>query len=271
MHVWCKFGDSSPNIWRVLCGQAEFPGILSQNGQNDLEGQSQWPPLSMPAESIPGCMFGANLMILAQIYDELLCGQAKFPRILSQNDLEGHGQWPPFSIPAKSIPRCMFGAHLVIPAQICDELSCGQGKVYGQTHGQTQATTIPLRPERPRGKKHGNFYVDLLYHCLSHVCGYIMTHNDGAVSDITIQCTRLIDWYFISKKCTYIHINSTYRQIKSFICIQTYMYHLAAARETTSSLSELAAFRLVSTWLGHKLIIEQNAKLNNNNSNKEQL
>ena len=49
------------------------------------------------------------------------------------------------------------------------------------------------------------------------------------------------------------------------------MYHLAAARETTSSLSELAAFRLVSTWLGHKLIIEQNAKLNNNNSNKEQL
>ena len=147
MHVWCKFGDSSPNIWRVLCGQAEFPGILSQNGQNDLEGQSQWPPFSMPAESIPGCMFGANLMILAQIYDELLCGQAEFPRILSQNgqnDLEGQGQWPPFSIPAKSIPRCMFGANLVIPAQICDELSCGKGKVYGQTDGQTQATAIPL-------------------------------------------------------------------------------------------------------------------------------
>ena len=40
-------------------------------------------------------MFGANLVILAQIYDELLCGQAKFPRILSQNgqnDLEGQGQ-----------------------------------------------------------------------------------------------------------------------------------------------------------------------------------
>ena len=54
------------------------------------------------AESIPGCMFGANLVILAQICDEL-CGQAKFPRILSQNgqnDLEGQGQWPPFSIPA---------------------------------------------------------------------------------------------------------------------------------------------------------------------------
>ena len=36
-------------------------------------------------------MFGANLVILAQICDELSCGQAKFPTILSQNgqnDLE---------------------------------------------------------------------------------------------------------------------------------------------------------------------------------------
>ena len=66
-------------------GQAEFSRILSQNGQNDLEGQGQWPPFSIPAESIPGCMFGANLVIPAQIYDELLGGQAEFSRILSQN------------------------------------------------------------------------------------------------------------------------------------------------------------------------------------------
>ena len=39
----------------------------------------------------------------------------------------------------------------------------------------------------------------------------------------TTYMGRLIDWYFISTKCTYIHINSTYRQIKSYICIQTYM------------------------------------------------
>ena len=32
----------------------------------------------------------------------------------------------------ESIPWCMFGANLVIPAQICDELSWGQGKVYGR-------------------------------------------------------------------------------------------------------------------------------------------
>ena len=45
----------------------------------------------------------------------------------------------------------------MIPAEICEELSYGQGKVYGRTdrrtYGQTQSTTIPLRPERPRGKK----------------------------------------------------------------------------------------------------------------------
>ena len=86
--------------------------------------------------------------------------------------LEGHGQWPPFSIPAKSIPRCMFGANLVILDQICDELLCGQGKGYGrtdrdrQTDGgggrtdrQTQATTIPLQPERPRGENQNTIFI----------------------------------------------------------------------------------------------------------------
>ena len=75
--------------------QANFPRILRQNGQNELEGQGQWPPFLIPAESIPGCMFGANLVILAQIYDELSWRQAEFPRILSQNghnDLENQGQ-----------------------------------------------------------------------------------------------------------------------------------------------------------------------------------
>ena len=117
--------------YRLSCRQAKLPRIPSQNGQNDLEGQSQWPPFSIPAGSIPGCMFGANLVILTQICDELLYGQSEFPRTLSQNgqiDLEGQSQWPPFSIPTKSIPGCMLGANLVILAQICDELSCGQAK-----------------------------------------------------------------------------------------------------------------------------------------------
>ena len=75
---------------------------------------------------MPGCMFGANLAILAQIWDKLSCGQIKFLRLQSQigqNDLEGQSQLPPFLIPTEGIPWCMFGANLMIPAQICDELS----------------------------------------------------------------------------------------------------------------------------------------------------
>ena len=63
-------------------GQAGIPRILSRNGQNDLESQGQWPPFSIPAESILECMFGANLVIVAQISDEL-SHKAKFLRILS--------------------------------------------------------------------------------------------------------------------------------------------------------------------------------------------
>ena len=89
--------------WPPFSIQAKFPRILSQNGQNDFEGQGQWPPFSIPAESIPGCMFDANLVILAHYCDKLWRGQAGFPRILSQNgqnDLEGQSQWPLFSKPA---------------------------------------------------------------------------------------------------------------------------------------------------------------------------
>ena len=50
----------------------------------------------------------------------------------------------------------MFGANFVILAQIYDELSREQGKLQTDRRtadGQTQATTIPLQPERTRGKK----------------------------------------------------------------------------------------------------------------------
>ena len=144
----CIFGANLVNLaqihYKLSRRQSKFPRILSQNGQNDLEGQGQWPPFLIPAKSIPGCMFGANLVILTQIYDKLSCGQTKFPIILSQNgqnDFEGQSQWPPFSIPAESIPRCMFGANLVILDQICDDLSCGQVKVYGRTDRQTERQT----------------------------------------------------------------------------------------------------------------------------------
>ena len=56
-----------------------------------------------------------------------------------------------FSIPVESIPVCIFGLNVVIPAQICDDSSCGQCQVYWQTDiqtdGRTQATTLLLWPD----------------------------------------------------------------------------------------------------------------------------
>ena len=56
------FEMPSHSLW---C-HCNVPRILSQNGRNDFEGQGQWPSFSIPAESIPGCMFCSNLVILAQ-------------------------------------------------------------------------------------------------------------------------------------------------------------------------------------------------------------
>ena len=111
--------------------QSKFPRILRQNGKNDLKDQVQLPPFTIPAESIPGCMFSANMVILSQICDDLLCSEAKFPRTMKQNDqndLEDQGRWPSFSITAERMPRCIFGANFVTLAQIHYKLSRKQTK-----------------------------------------------------------------------------------------------------------------------------------------------
>ena len=63
IHTWCKFGNLV--IWaqihyKLFDGQAKFPIILRQNGQNYIEGQCQLPPFSITAESIPDCMLRAR-------------------------------------------------------------------------------------------------------------------------------------------------------------------------------------------------------------------
>ena len=156
MHVWCKFGVSSPNLWWVIARTTQ----ISQNSESKWP---KWPWRSRWITSIfhtsqeyprmhAWCKFGDSSPNLWRVI--VRTGQ------ISYNSESKWPKWPwrsqsmsPFSIPAESIPWCRFGASLVILAQICDELSCGQGKVYGQADGQTQATTIPLRPERPRGEK----------------------------------------------------------------------------------------------------------------------
>ena len=61
-------------------------------------------------------------------------------------NLKGQGQWPSFSIPAESIPGGMFGANLVVPAQMCDDrvdnVKFMDGRMDGQTDGQTDAGNI---------------------------------------------------------------------------------------------------------------------------------
>ena len=116
---------------------------------------AKWPwrsrsmtPFSIAAGRIPRCIFRVNLVILAQIHYNLSRGQAKFPEILSQNgrnDLEGHGQWHPFSIPAESIPGwCEFGDSSSNLWRVIV-----QTRLSLQTDGRTQATTIPLRLKGP--------------------------------------------------------------------------------------------------------------------------
>ena len=69
-----------------------------------------------------------------------------FPESQGPNDLDGEGQWPLFSIAAKSIPGCTFGANLVIPPQICDEYRADKLKFTdGWTDGQTDGRTYRRR------------------------------------------------------------------------------------------------------------------------------
>ena len=58
------------------------------------------------------------------------------------NDLEGQGEWPPFSIPAERIQRCIFGGNLVILAEIHYKLL---------TPIFNQEATMPLLTEQSRG------------------------------------------------------------------------------------------------------------------------
>ena len=83
---------------------------------NDLKGQGQCLTFSVPAARIQRCIFGANLVNLAQIHWKLLRGQAEIPRILSQNgltDLEGHRSMTAIFNTSWEYPRmhvwCKFG------------------------------------------------------------------------------------------------------------------------------------------------------------------
>ena len=77
MHILCKFVNCSSNSLEFIARISRISHNSSHNGQNYVEGQGQWLPFSIPAVSISGCMFGANLLILDQICDELSCWKGK--------------------------------------------------------------------------------------------------------------------------------------------------------------------------------------------------
>ena len=127
IHIWWKFGDSSSNPLKV----------------------TKWDCLRMHV----WCKFGDSSPNLWRVI-------ARTSRISYNSE----SKWPKWPWRSRSITP-IFNTNrehaemhvwykLVIPAQICDDLSCGQSKIYGRTatDGQTQATTIFLRPERLRGK-----------------------------------------------------------------------------------------------------------------------
>ena len=173
MHVWCKFGDSIPNLWRVImplfCRQAKIPRILSQNSQNDLEGQGQRPLFSIPAQNIPGCIFFTNLMILAQI---------------------------------------------------CDELSCGQSKVHGRTDGRTDAgkDNIPSA-WKAKGLKWTNWYHFHFYFNYHLMYCQLKTNSVGITEVSVVPMAN--NMYFIQWIITSYYPNGYKLYRNNFVCIKT--------------------------------------------------
>ena len=111
----------------------------------------------------------------------------------------------------------------MIPAQICDKLSCGQGEVYvtsyrvdkvkftygqrdGWTDGRTQEMTIPLRPERPRVKML-NIAIQMLSTIYQLSEAYMMcvqTSHDYDVSVSSLhdqQYSNLTHWGRVTHIC----------------------------------------------------------------------
>ena len=143
-----KFGDSSPNLWWVIvamCRQAKFPRILSQNGQNDLEG-----PFSLPAEGIPECIFGANMVIPAQTCDELLCVEGKvYRRTDGQTDRCRRRQYP-FGLKGQGVIKLLWscGTFLIRPGSaVILFVQISMSRSYSLKHNkQTDFMSPPLMP-----------------------------------------------------------------------------------------------------------------------------
>ena len=110
-------------LLKLSCGQTRFLLICAVLalflGPNDLEGQGQIPPYTIPSETYMLCTYWCNLVNLDSIFQKLLCGQARFFAnfdLFYPNDLEGQGQITPQTIPTENFPRYTCKPNLVILA-----------------------------------------------------------------------------------------------------------------------------------------------------------
>ena len=97
------------------------------------------------------CKFGDSRSNLLKLSHR----QATFLRILSpncQNDLKVKVN-DLFLQDQPIVPPCIFGANLLTPAQLCDELSCGQGNHYGRKNGQAGGRKQRQYPLSLKGRR----------------------------------------------------------------------------------------------------------------------
>ena len=139
MHIWCKFGDSSWNSLQIMRGQVKFLIILSQ---------TKW--LWRLRSVAP--IFNTSREYLRM---QVLCKCGDFSPILwrviartSRISWNSESKLTKWSWRSRSMTRIFNTSR---------DYSCGQGQVCvrtdGRTDGRLPATSMPRRPERPRGKK----------------------------------------------------------------------------------------------------------------------
>ena len=95
MYLMAKFSDPSFNLSKVIVRTSLF---FAKFDPNDLEGQNQIPPYTLPSKIYPWYTKCSNMVTLASILRDILCGQACFSLILTPNYLEGQGQIPEYTI-----------------------------------------------------------------------------------------------------------------------------------------------------------------------------
>ena len=150
MYIWCKLGYSISNPSYVIARTSQISG-------NSKSNWPKWPWRSRSMTYIFNssreypimhvcCKFGDS----SQFCDNLPRGQGGFPRILSQNDLEGKVNDIHFQYQLRaSHDACFCAIWRLQHKSVMSYRAVKEKFTDGRADGRTQATTMPFRPERP--------------------------------------------------------------------------------------------------------------------------